>query len=198
MRWRASASRSRTARSASPARADPWEYPAGHARCGREPVSVRLRGRSARLRMSGEQDRGLPAAPVGTPPGPNRHSLDHPAVDEARAPRGGAGGAVGGDPPARRGRSHPPARPLCGPSASPAMLGCRGPRRATRGSELPARDLLARAVEMFELSGRGFDRALKVARTIADLDASERVSAEHLSEALGYRGPGDGGLARAG
>jgi magnesium chelatase family protein len=62
----------------------------------------------------------------------------------------------------------------------------------------PARDLLARAVETFELSGRGFDRALKVARTIADLDASERVSAEHLSEALGYRGPGDGGLARAG
>jgi magnesium chelatase family protein len=62
----------------------------------------------------------------------------------------------------------------------------------------PARDLLARAVETFELSGRGFDRALKVARTIADLDASETVSAEHLSEALGYRGPGDGGLARAG
>jgi magnesium chelatase family protein len=62
----------------------------------------------------------------------------------------------------------------------------------------PARDLLARAVETFELSGRGFDRALKVARTIADLDASESVSAEHLSEALGYRGPRDGGLARAG
>ena len=58
--------------------------------------------------------------------------------------------------------------------------------------------LLARAVETFELSGRGFDRALKVARTIADLDASERVSAEHVSEALGYRGSGDGGLARAG
>ena len=37
------------------------------------------------------------------------------------------------------------------------------------------------------LSGRGFDRALKVARTVADLAGQEQASAAHLAEALSYR-----------
>jgi magnesium chelatase family protein len=37
------------------------------------------------------------------------------------------------------------------------------------------------------LSPRGHDRVLRVARTIADLDGSDRVSADHLLEALGLR-----------
>ena len=37
------------------------------------------------------------------------------------------------------------------------------------------------------MSGRGIMRVLKVARTIADIDTSERVSHEHLCEALTYR-----------
>ena len=37
------------------------------------------------------------------------------------------------------------------------------------------------------LSGRGHDRVLRVARTIADLEGCERVAARHLDEALGYR-----------
>jgi magnesium chelatase family protein len=48
--------------------------------------------------------------------------------------------------------------------------------------------LLARAVDALTLTGRGFDRALKVARTIADLDGADGVSSAHLSEALAYRG----------
>jgi magnesium chelatase family protein len=62
-----------------------------------------------------------------------------------------------------------------------------------------AQDLLAKAVESLALTGRGFDRALKVARTIADLADAEQVAADHVAEALSYRsafGPGD--LARAG
>ena len=50
-----------------------------------------------------------------------------------------------------------------------------------------AQSVLANAVERLALSGRGFDRALKVARTIADLAGAERVESDHISEALSYR-----------
>jgi magnesium chelatase family protein len=53
--------------------------------------------------------------------------------------------------------------------------------------DAPGRDLLRRAIEKLGLSGRGYDRVLKVARTVADLTASERVCADHVAEALQYR-----------
>ena len=49
------------------------------------------------------------------------------------------------------------------------------------------RGLLRRAVDQFGLSARGYDRVLKVARTIADLDSAERVLTGHVAEALQYR-----------
>ena len=48
-------------------------------------------------------------------------------------------------------------------------------------------DLLRMAMERFSLSARAYSRILKVARTIADLDGSERVEVQHISEAIGYR-----------
>lgn len=50
-----------------------------------------------------------------------------------------------------------------------------------------ARELLASAVEQHALTGRGFDRALKVGRTIADLDGADAVESSHVMEALAYR-----------
>ncbi|MBB4301977.1 magnesium chelatase family protein [Rhodobium orientis] len=50
------------------------------------------------------------------------------------------------------------------------------------------RTLLGEAADAFHLSARGYHRVLKLARTLADLDGSERVGRIHLAEALSYRG----------
>ena len=47
--------------------------------------------------------------------------------------------------------------------------------------------LLAEAAEKLLLTGRGYIRVLKVARTIADLDGSSGVRRVHIAEALSYR-----------
>ena len=46
---------------------------------------------------------------------------------------------------------------------------------------------LETAMNRFDLSARAYDRILKVARTIADLDGSEEVLTRHITEAIGYR-----------
>ncbi len=50
-----------------------------------------------------------------------------------------------------------------------------------------SQDVLRHFVDSGKLSARGYHRVLKVARTIADLDNSEKISYNHLTEALMYR-----------
>lgn len=47
--------------------------------------------------------------------------------------------------------------------------------------------LVKKAMEKLQLSARAYDRILKVARTAADLDASEAIKIEHLAEAIHFR-----------
>ena len=49
------------------------------------------------------------------------------------------------------------------------------------------KSVLEQAFEKFKMSARGYNRILKVARTIADLDGSENIKLEHVVEAVNYR-----------
>ena len=78
-----------------------------------------------------------------------------------------------------------------------ARAGAPAPRtNAEADGELLARiatpdaegqQLLAQAIDALKLSARGYHRALRVARTIADLDRSAGVRRPHIAEALAYR-----------
>ena len=48
-------------------------------------------------------------------------------------------------------------------------------------------ELFRAAIVKYQLSGRRYDRILKLARTIADLDGSENIQQNHLMQALQYR-----------
>ncbi|MDF2379410.1 MAG: YifB family Mg chelatase-like AAA ATPase [Candidatus Gracilibacteria bacterium] len=56
--------------------------------------------------------------------------------------------------------------------------------------EPDAQEVLEIAMRVHHLSARGYHRVLKVARTVADLEGSEKVSKDHLCEALQYRHDG--------
>jgi magnesium chelatase family protein len=60
--------------------------------------------------------------------------------------------------------------------------------RALASPDAEGRRLLAAAMDRLGLTGRGHDRLLRVARTIADLMGMEQVTGRHVAEALQFRG----------
>jgi magnesium chelatase family protein len=78
-----------------------------------------------------------------------------------------------------------------GPGESSAAVAARvdvARRRSRVRRSSEADELLGRAVDRVPLSGRGRARVARVARTIAALAESPHVEAEHVAEALSYRG----------
>jgi magnesium chelatase family protein len=53
--------------------------------------------------------------------------------------------------------------------------------------DLSCQELMKNAVSRFYLSARAYYRIIKVARTIADLEASDKIGAKHIAEAIQYR-----------
>jgi magnesium chelatase family protein len=64
-----------------------------------------------------------------------------------------------------------------------------GPQHVQRYCQLDTagRDLMRQAFHRLHLSARAYDRILKVARTVADLDGAEKIHPRHLAEAISYR-----------
>ena len=50
-----------------------------------------------------------------------------------------------------------------------------------------SRNLLGLAIDKLGMSARAYDKILKVARTIADLEGSSSIETPHISEAIQYR-----------
>jgi magnesium chelatase family protein len=67
-----------------------------------------------------------------------------------------------------------------------AQLSAKG-LRAHCQMDASASDLLRNAINQLSLSARAYDRILKVARTIADLDGADEIRLHHVAEAVNYR-----------
>ena len=69
----------------------------------------------------------------------------------------------------------------CNAQMTPALM---------RQFATPAPDdlvMLREIINRLQLSARAYDRILRLARTIADLEGSEKIQTHHLAEAVGYR-----------
>jgi len=108
--------------------------------------------------------------------------VEQPAADALAGPPGESSAAVRQRVvQARRRQASRLGRGRCNGELGTAEL------RRTVSLEPGARSALVAGHTRLGLSARGHDRVLRVARTVADLDGSESVSAEHVARALALR-----------
>ncbi len=123
------------------------------------------------------------------------HLTPLPAVAVAAAAAAGEGSeAVRGRVVAARDRQS--ARWATTGAACNAELAAGATRLLVSLDDAAARPLAA-ALDAGVLTGRGHDRVLRVARTLADLAGAKRVGRDHVAEALGYRAVAPGRTAAA-
>jgi len=113
----------------------------------------------------------------------------HVAAVGVSALSDGGAGERSAEVRARVGRARDRQRERYGSFAGVGANAHAPPRFSERqfGVERSARAVLSAAAERLGFTARAYHRTLRVSRTIADLDGSEGVTAEHVAEAVGYR-----------
>ena len=159
------------------------------------PLPVHRRDEPLPLRLSGRRAQGLPlhARPGGALPG----QAERPAARSHRPARGSADAAARATA-ARRRPANPPRRSAARCEAAreramrapgqgqPGAAG-QGDRRPRRRSTTPPRNSCTPPPRAWAGARRSTHRALKVARTIADLAGAATTQVAHVAEAVQYR-----------
>jgi magnesium chelatase family protein len=114
-------------------------------------------------------------------------AVDQPAAEALRSGPGEASAAVRARVAAARERQ----AERLGSGRCNADMGPAETRR-TGGLDPDAGELLARSHAQLGLSGRGYERVMRIARTVADLEGRDRVGADDVGQALTLRRRGAG------
>ncbi len=159
-------------------------------------AAVAARVSAARERQAERYRRGRPAGADAIRERSGLHPEDGPSAAEPddrlvlhRIPEAEAPGRIPPHAPGGPGGESPSGQPCRRGSGAP-LTNARAPMSwlaPTLRLDAVGERILERSMERLSLSARGHDRILRIARTIADLEGSDRVRSVHVAEAEQYR-----------